>query len=101
MSLRRSDGEEAPFAGHALQLVRAAVFGLKPRPDHEVAQRAGHEHVVRPCQSAHPRPDVHADPTDVADAVKEIVPELPASATANDAVDAEGGNFNSCATLSA
>ena len=25
----------------------------------------GHEHVVRPCQGAHPRPDVHADPADV------------------------------------
>ena len=30
-----------------------------------VAQRAGHEHVVRPRQCAHPRADVHGDPADV------------------------------------
>ncbi len=27
--LLRSDGEDAPFAGHALELVRAAVFELE------------------------------------------------------------------------
>jgi hypothetical protein len=27
--LRRSDGEEAPFAGHALELMSAAVFELE------------------------------------------------------------------------
>ena len=28
--LRRRDGEEPPFAGHALELVSAAVFELEP-----------------------------------------------------------------------
>ena len=36
-----------PFAGHALELVSAALLELEPGTDHEVAQRAGHQHVVR------------------------------------------------------
>src|SRR5262245_1168437 len=60
-----SDGEEVPFAGHALEFVRATILELQPRPDHEVTQRAGHEHVVRPGQCAHPRSDVHGDAADV------------------------------------
>ena len=54
-----------PFAGHAFERVSAALLELKPRPDHEVAQRARHQHVVRPCQCADTRADVHGDPTDV------------------------------------
>jgi hypothetical protein len=54
-----------PFAGHALELVSAALVKLKPRPDHQVAQRAGHEHVVRSCQCADASPDVHGDAADV------------------------------------
>ena len=38
---------------------------FEPRPDHEVAQRAGHQHLVRPCQCAHARADVYADSADV------------------------------------
>jgi hypothetical protein len=38
--LRRRDGEEMPFTGHTLELMRAALLELQPRPDHEVAQRA-------------------------------------------------------------
>ena len=48
--LRRGDGGQVPLTGHALELVSAALVKLKPRPDHKVAQRAGHEHVVRPGQ---------------------------------------------------
>jgi hypothetical protein len=54
-----------PFAGHALEPVSVAVFEFEPGPDHEVAQRAGHEHIVRPGQRAHACTDVHGDPTDV------------------------------------
>ena len=63
--LRRGDGGEVPFAGHALELVSAALVKLKPRPDHEVAQRAGHQHVVRTGQGAHARTDVHSETADV------------------------------------
>ena len=66
--LRRRDGEQVPLAGHTLELVCAALLELEPRPDHEVAQRAGHQHIVRPCQRAHPRTDVHGDPADVINA---------------------------------
>src|SRR6476469_4960773 len=59
--LRGGDGEEMPFAGHTLQIVCAAVLEFQPRPDHQVAQRARHQHVVRPRQCAHPRADVHAE----------------------------------------
>jgi hypothetical protein len=54
-----------PFAGHALELVSAAILEGKPGSDHEVAPHAGHEHVVRPGQGAHPRADVHANTADV------------------------------------
>ena len=47
--LRRRDREETPFAGHALELMSTALLELEPRPDHQAAQRAGHEHVARPC----------------------------------------------------
>ena len=63
--ISRCDGEQVPFARHALELVSAAIVELEPGPDHEVAQCAGHEHVVRPGQRAHPRADVHADSADV------------------------------------
>ena len=63
--LRRCHREETPFTGHVPQLVRAAILELQPRPDHKVAQGAGHEHLVRSCQGAHPRPDMHTDPADV------------------------------------
>ena len=59
------DSEEAPFAGYALELVSAAVVELESGPDHQVAQRAGHQHVVRPGQCADPCTDVYADPADV------------------------------------
>jgi hypothetical protein len=52
-------------AGHARELVSAAILELESRSDHQVAQRARYEHIVRPCQSAHPRADVHGDPADV------------------------------------
>jgi hypothetical protein len=57
-----------PLAGHTLELVNTALLELEPRPDHEVAQRAGHQHVVRTCQRAHPRTNVHGDPADVINA---------------------------------
>ena len=50
--LRRSDGEEMPFAGNALEFVRATCLELEPRPDHQVVQCAGDEHVVRPCSAS-------------------------------------------------
>jgi hypothetical protein len=59
------DGGYVPFAGNAFELVGSALLEFKPRPDHEVAQRAGHEHVVRPGQCAHTRADVYGDTTDV------------------------------------
>src|SRR5690349_10084535 len=42
-----------PLTCHALELVSAALLELEPWPDHEVAQRARHEHVVwaRPVRS--------------------------------------------------
>jgi hypothetical protein len=53
--LYRGNVEEMPLAGHALELVSAAVFELKPGPDHEVAQRAGHQHLVRsPARTSMP-----------------------------------------------
>lgn len=63
--LRGSDGEESPFAGHALEPVSPAVVEFEPGPDHQVAQRARHQHLVRPSQCAHPCADVHGNPTDV------------------------------------
>src|ERR1700758_2470427 len=54
----------APLAGHALELVTAAVIELETRPDYKIAQRASHEHVVRPGQRAHARADVHGDSAD-------------------------------------
>jgi precorrin-3B synthase len=59
------DGEEVPLAGYALELVSPAIVELEPRSDHEVAQRAGDEHVVRPGQCAHTCPDMYRDPADV------------------------------------
>jgi hypothetical protein len=35
--------------------VSTPVFELKTRPDHEVAQRAGNQHVIRLCQRTDPR----------------------------------------------
>ena len=32
--LRRGDGEEMPFAGHALERVSAVVFEFESGPDH-------------------------------------------------------------------
>ena len=43
----------------------AALLELDTRADHEVAQRARHEHVVRPCQCAYTCPDVYGDTADV------------------------------------
>ena len=63
--LARGDGEQMPVAGHTLELVCAAVVELEARPDHEVAQRAGHQHLVRSGQCADPRADVHGDTADV------------------------------------
>ena len=60
-----SDGEDAPFARHALERMRTALLEREPRPDHEVAQRAGHQHLVRPGQGAHTRPDVHTGECEV------------------------------------
>jgi hypothetical protein len=45
----RGDGEQVPLAGHALELTSAALLELQSRSDHQIAQRAGHEHVVRAC----------------------------------------------------
>ena len=53
-----------PFAGHPLSSV-TAVVEFESRPDHKVAQRAGHEYVIRLCQCAHARADVHGDPANV------------------------------------
>ena len=63
--LGRGDREEVPFSGHPLEFVSAAFLELESGPDHEVAQRAGHQHLVRPGQGAHARPDVHANTADV------------------------------------
>ena len=61
----RRDGEQAPFAGHALELMGAAVLEFESGTDHQVAQRAGHEDVVRSGQCADAGADMHGDTADV------------------------------------
>ena len=39
----------------------APVLELESLPDHQIAQRAGREHVVRPSECAHAGADVHGD----------------------------------------
>src|SRR5436309_720353 len=57
------DGEDAPRAGHALQLVFAPVVELEARPHQQVLDRAGHEHLARARQGRHPRRDVYGEPS--------------------------------------
>ena len=64
-TLLRRDREKPPVAGHAFELVRAAVLEFEPGPDPQVAQRAGHQHIVGPGECAHARADVYGDPADV------------------------------------
>jgi hypothetical protein len=45
--------------------VGAALVELQPRADHQIAQRARYPDLVRSGQRAHPRTNVHADPTDI------------------------------------
>ena len=61
----RRDGEQPPLARHAFELVSAAVVEFEPGPDHQVAQRAGHQHIVGPGECADPCTDVSGDPADV------------------------------------
>src|ERR1700694_1304937 len=53
-----------PLAGHAPELVYPAIIELEPRPDHQIAQRARHQHVVAPRQGTDACADVHGDPAD-------------------------------------
>src|SRR5215208_399043 len=59
------DGEQPPFAGHALELVRAAIGELDPRPGDQVLDRARDEQLPRPRAGSDARPDMHRDPADV------------------------------------
>ena len=55
----RGDGEESPFAGHALELVRAAVLELQPRPDHQVACWTRARRSDRPGRTRHRNTNRH------------------------------------------
>src|ERR687888_1229022 len=72
-----ADGKEPPLPRHALQLVRAAVLELEPRPRDEVLHGARDEHFARRRSVGHARADVHRNP-----------PQLPAVELALARVDA-------------
>src|SRR3954470_3462762 len=57
--------EQAPLAGHALELVRAAVGELEAGADHEVLDRAGDEHLAGRGLGADASADVHGHAADV------------------------------------
>src|SRR5262249_43521675 len=59
------DGEQPPLPRHTLELINTALHKLEPGPDHQIAQRAGHQHLVGPRHRANARADVHGDPADV------------------------------------
>src|ERR1700756_2150105 len=45
--LGSGDGGDVPLPGHAFELMGAAVFEFESGPDYEVAQRVGHQYLVR------------------------------------------------------
>src|SRR3954470_24884074 len=61
----RRDGEQLPVAGHPLQLMCAAVLEFQSRSDHQVAQRARHQHLLRSRQGSDPCADVDRDAADI------------------------------------
>src|SRR5919198_2940692 len=60
------DGVEAPIAGDALQLVRAAVFEGETRAGDEVSDGARDQHLAGFCVRRYPCARVHRDPCHLA-----------------------------------
>src|SRR4051812_42552975 len=59
------DGEQAPGAPNALQLVLAPGVEADPRADDQVLDGARDEHLARPGGAHHARADVHGEAADV------------------------------------
>ncbi len=56
---------QPPWAGHALEVVLAAVLEVEAGAGHQVLHGLGDEHLAGPRVRAHAGADVHGDPGDV------------------------------------
>src|SRR5207247_894547 len=88
------DREKLPFFGNALQRMSAAADEGVARPDHEILDRSGDEHLARLRGGFDPRRDVDADAADVVPATLDL-PRVNARAdleaqTSNPAAEGHG-----------